>query len=231
MHPADVRPPATHGAEEAVAENPLVRLAAEKNPWTFLVCFVSVVVVAPLFEELAFRVLLQGWFEAVERRWRRRMRRLRQLAPRGLGPIVLASLLFAAMHFRTAGPPLDPQLAAVLFAGDSVAKVLTALLALCLLRWGAGATAADLGWAPRKMLADAGLGLLAFAAVVVPVYAMQTLLTSLLPKTIAPDPIPLFFFALALGTLYFRTHRMMPSVALHAALNGATLALVWFGSR
>jgi len=41
--------------------------------------------------------------------------------------------------------------------------------------------------------------------------------------------VPLFFFALVLGTLYYRTHRLLPLIVLHAALNGTSLLLAWLG--
>ena len=42
-----------------------------------------------------------------------------------------------------------------------------------------------------------------------------------------PDPIPLFVLAVALGYLYQRTHRLLPSATLHFCLNGTTMLLVW----
>jgi membrane protease YdiL (CAAX protease family) len=56
-------------------------------------------------------------------------------------------------------------------------------------------------------------------------------LSYILPKKFAPDPIPIFFFAIALGLLYNRTHRALPSIAVHMALNAASLAMVlsWRG--
>ncbi len=42
-----------------------------------------------------------------------------------------------------------------------------------------------------------------------------------------PDPIPIFLFALVLGYLYQRTHRLLPSITLHALLNATSLALLW----
>ena len=45
----------------------------------------------------------------------------------------------------------------------------------------------------------------------------------------APDPIPLFFLALVLGTLYHRTHRIAPSLVLHMAFNATSIALYFAG--
>lgn len=46
-----------------------------------------------------------------------------------------------------------------------------------------------------------------------------------------PDPIPLFVLALGLGYLYQSTHRLLPCVALHMALNGTTMWFVWLGLK
>ncbi|MEX2559488.1 MAG: CPBP family glutamic-type intramembrane protease, partial [Pirellulales bacterium] len=42
-----------------------------------------------------------------------------------------------------------------------------------------------------------------------------------------PAPFALFWFSLALGYLYQRTHRIGPPVVAHAALNAFSLALLW----
>jgi membrane protease YdiL (CAAX protease family) len=38
----------------------------------------------------------------------------------------------------------------------------------------------------------------------------------------------LFPLAVVLGTLYYRTHRMAPSVAVHAALNATSATLLFW---
>lgn len=42
----------------------------------------------------------------------------------------------------------------------------------------------------------------------------------------APDPIPLFVFALALGFVYQRTHRLLPCVVMHVLLNAFSMAVL-----
>ena len=220
---------ATCGSGEIQNEHVVAQLMAGANGWVLLLCVISAALVAPVSEEFFFRVLLQGWFEALERRWRW-MPGLRRFVPRGVGPIVLVSLLFAAMHFRIGEPRACVPLLVFFLGTAAIGRLLTMVFAVGLLRWRVGATAADLGWAPGKIRSDIGLGLASFAAIVAPIYAMQISLHFLLPKDVAPDPLPLFFLALVLGILYYRTHRIMPLIVLHASLNSASLVLAWLGS-
>lgn len=54
-------------------EHPLVTVLQERaSSLTWLLCSVSAVVAAPVFEELVFRVLLQGWLEKLEVRLKSR---------------------------------------------------------------------------------------------------------------------------------------------------------------
>jgi len=42
-----------------------------------------------------------------------------------------------------------------------------------------------------------------------------------------PAPIPLFVFALFLGYVYQRTHRVFPSLFIHTILNGTSMLMLW----
>jgi membrane protease YdiL (CAAX protease family) len=54
----------------------------------------------------------------------------------------------------------------------------------------------------------------------------SALLFALLHIGHGPAPIPLFFFALALGYLYQKTHRLWPSLVLHCLLNSVSLLML-----
>ena len=41
-----------------------------------------------------------------------------------------------------------------------------------------------------------------------------------------PDPIPLFFLAVVLGYLYAKTHRILPGIVVHMALNGLSMLIL-----
>jgi len=231
LGPDVARQHAVSGASPSNSAHVVVRLMGEKDPWILMLCIISAVIVAPAVEEFMFRILLQGWLESVGRRWRRKMPTLRRMIPRAIGPIFLSSLLFASLHFRGKTPQLDMQYLIFLFAAGSMASMLTLAFAIVLLRWRVGATAVDLGWVPAKLLGDIGLGLVMFAVIVPPIYAIQYFLASTMPEDLAPDPIPLFFLALVLGFLCFRTHRIMPAIVVHAALNATSLMLSLAGGQ
>ena len=221
------RAPAIQKVDDSRTAHAVARLLGEADVRVLWVCALSAVVVAPIVEEFFFRVLLQGWLEAAQRRLRPQMPTLGRLVPGALGPILLTAFLFARMHFRVGAPSLPASFVALMVAADGVAKLLAMTLAVVLLRAGFGATVADLGWVRERFLAEVGLGLLAFAAVAAPTYAAMLLLGSLLPEYLAPDPFVLFPFALVLGTLYYRTHRIVPVIVLHMSLNATSLAMAW----
>jgi membrane protease YdiL (CAAX protease family) len=214
--------PSVPSGSELDSMHPIVRLFVQGSPGVLVACGLMAVVVAPIVEEFFFRVLLQGWLEARQRRWCRRIPALRRLMPGAAWPIVLVSLVFAAMHFRGEGPA--PSI--LLLAVDSVAKIITIGLAVVLFRFHPKATAADLGWEPKQFFRDVGLGLLSFAALGAPLYAMMLFIRLQLPESVTPDPFVLFPFSLALGYLYYRTHSIVPSIVLHMALNATSLAML-----
>ncbi len=208
------------------AAHPLIVLLHGRHSLAgLLVCVLSAVVVAPVVEEFLFRLLLQGWLERLEGRLRRAARLPARLV--GTAPVVASSLLFASMHYRRPAPLPDADSLLKFFVLNAAAQLAVLLFGVALLRLRCGATSKDLGIQPDRLHADLRLGLAAFALVTVPVYLLQALLTVSLGPEVVPDPAPLFFLALALGFLYFRTHRLPPAIVLHAAFNAVGIALAW----
>ncbi len=143
-------------------KHPVVELLENmRDPTTLVGVGLSVVVVAPVVEELLFRVVLQGWFEKVlSTSWREVAANRSDIADtvpaeivepfaNRFLPIVISAIIFAAMHWRD----------------DSA------------------------------------------------------------------DPVPLFFLALVLGYLYRQTHRIWPSIVLHALLNATSLLALLASSQ
>ena len=117
-------------------EHPVIELIEHRPSGMMLVVLtVSTVLIAPLFEEFLFRVLLQGWLEKVEESWLIRLRdqpgqeisatvecaenidplpadgavstaKLFGITP-GFLPIAISSLIFSLMHYGQ-GPAMVP---------------------------------------------------------------------------------------------------------------------------
>ena len=142
----------------------------------------------------------------------------------GPGPVFLSSLLFAVLHARDVEAPPEADYLERMLLIDTLVKGLLLVFGVVYLRRVRGATLEDLGLKLDKLPHDAGLAVASFAALFVPLYAIQWGLSELLPGSVT-DPAPLFLFALALGYLYFRTHRIVPAVLLHMIFNAAALVV------
>jgi membrane protease YdiL (CAAX protease family) len=209
-----------HQAEQLLGSGDRVAIA---------VAVIMAVAIAPLYEEFVFRVLLQGWLESVWSRIGQNRPELRRF-PISWVPIVLPAAMFAMTHLRYATAPLSTQLLVSIFLWQLAAELFVLGMAVALLRFSAGATAADMGWQPRKLLSDALLGLVSLLIVIIPIRIIQETVVNLVATRnwdFALDPVPLFFLALVFGWLYHRTHRIAPSLVLHMAFN-ATAVIGFF---
>jgi membrane protease YdiL (CAAX protease family) len=108
-----------------VSHHPLIELIGEtENRDLFLLAIVMTILVAPICEEITFRLLLQGWLE----KWDRAVRNRRQVSlaealvpasarsPVGWTPILVSALIFAAAHFGY-GPEPVPIFILAIFLG------------------------------------------------------------------------------------------------------------------
>ncbi|MEN6459514.1 MAG: CPBP family intramembrane glutamic endopeptidase [Thermoguttaceae bacterium] len=219
-----MEPPVEARAQRANTEHPVGRVLLERpGVSAVLVSVALAAIVAPLVEELLFRLLLQGWFESLERRSRRGARLCRPFMA-GVVPVTLVALLFAGIHFREPEPVSMPTI--VYFQNvQLVASLLTVGVLIGWLRFAVGATFEDLGIVRSKLMADIKLGLVALAATLAPIYGVATVAKALLPAGVVADPIPLFPLALVLGILYYRTHRIVPAIVMHMGFNAAAVLL------
>ena len=114
-------------------------------------------------------------------------------------------------------------------AAQAIGNLATIGLTVLWLRLGAGATLSDLGIVPGLWRRDVVIGLVAFAAVTAPILGSFAAIKQLAPAVVL-DPLPIFLLAIVLGLLYYRTHRILPSIVLHAAFN-ATSVLIALTAR
>ncbi|NLE36655.1 MAG: CPBP family intramembrane metalloprotease [Pirellulaceae bacterium] len=236
LGPEITRAPVIDDPKDAEAGHLIIRLLLESDRSTIFACVLSAAVVAPITEEILFRLFLQGWFEKVDRDVRQWVPALARWVRWGTVPVVLTSLLFASVHFRGEVRQYDPLFLVYLLMGSSIVKMAATAMALGVAVVFRGARAADLGWEAKQFSEDVVLGLTALAAVIVPMFASMLLLNhilpkiSILPKHVAPDPLPLFFFSLVLGMLYLRTHRITSAIVAHMGLNASSLLLLWLAT-
>lgn len=194
------------------------------NPLAVAWVVVAVVLITPAAEEFVYRLVIQGWLESLEPLVRRRFDALRRVP--GLLPLLSAAVLFGMMHARGSSTRADPTELLLLVTGVAVGNILVLVTGIALLRSWTGASWSDLGWDRRCVRADAGVGLLGYLAAFAPVFLAQLGAYCFLPEDVAADPAGIFVFALMLGWLYLRTHRLVPSIVCHMALNAQTVVMI-----
>jgi len=223
--------------EELAEQHPLTILIQKsgRNPLVILVCFLTAVIVAPLSEELVFRVVMQCGIESTLRR---------ELGHTAWGrlPVLVTAMFFASIHFRLpTQPEIDQQYIDQLFKmmtatmiGNliTVAVVIVIFRSFYRIRWsdvGLWEGAALLRPATVRRIGRDALGaLFLFLMIIIPVRIVNVAVGTFAKSDWAAargisasmvDPIPLFLFALVIGTLYYRTRRFASVFFLHAFFN------------
>lgn len=188
--------PSVHPLMEMFKETPDVGL--------FGLLFVAAAVVAPLFEELIFRVMLQGFLE-------------KAFSFRGE-----AHELFFGNLVRQV--PVEPPVLSEVLPAAFVAASPDAAESLNPYAPPAVLTPGELA-STRKSHADLQAELRGSSASL-PIL-ISSAIFALLHYSHGPDWIPLFLLATGLGYLYQRTHRLLPSLVVHFALNSLSMWGLW----
>ena len=182
----------------------------------FVVLLIAAAVVAPIFEELIFRVLLQGFLE-------------RLFGWRGQPQDFVTEMLFG---WRPA-PALDsaPLLATVPIPEANVSDGITYLADAAQPDYNPYTPAPIVAEAKEPIvqaeLADDGAqpelrGVAAWAPIVI-----SSAIFALLHFSHGPDWVALSLLACGMGYLYQRTHSVIPSLIVHALLNGLSMLGLW----
>jgi membrane protease YdiL (CAAX protease family) len=183
------------------SKHPLIEML-KSNPRIEFVLVVgfAAVIVAPVAEEFLFRVLLQSWLERMFS-----------------GRESTESLIFGGHQNKPQPPQLNVEevpVEAVLVAEASASA--------------ANVPDKNPYLSPRDFDASkprdvaSGVGRVQIVPIV-----LSSVFFALSHYSHGPDPIPLFVFALGLGYLYQRTHRILPCIVLHFLLNACSLAALW----
>lgn len=182
-------------------QHPIIELLLEhREPWLLALSGVSAVLVAPLAEEFFFRALLQGWVESL-------------VAPSGPAGESLAETPLDATGNSpfVVGPadPENPYSPAPSTAASPDAEPLP--------------VETEGSLPPAAQFRVAGVRWDRAAIV------FSSAIFALMHLGHGAAPIPLFFLALALGYLYQRTGRLLPSITVHLCLNAFSLAALYLG--
>lgn len=226
-----------HAAERTVVspeigrkapEHPLTRLflGGKRSAAVFGLVLLLSVVLAPVTEEFLFRLVLQRWIEKKTIGLRNTFPDSRPPLSPGPVSVVTASLVFALVHIRGPSEPDADFLFYGLF-GLGAANLATVALGTIYLVVQCKATRYDLGFPPSPFSRDLRTAGAALLLTVPGIFALHYLLRLFFPE-IATDPVPLFFFAIVLGTVLYRTGRLLPCILLHAALNSLSFSMLVF---
>ncbi len=187
-------------------QHPLLeQLTQNPTPMIFFTAAGAAVLAAPLFEELVFRLLLQGALERYEDQW------LGVTATERERPSLPASTSPGMLDDDPATTS-TPRLLTDTNEGDSLPQAVVPRANSPEIELPLNGPLPDLpyGWAP--ILASGLLfGLAHFGH--------------------GADPIPLFVLGVMLGYLYQRTHRLLPCITAHMLFNSFSLAIAWLQLR
>lgn len=182
------------------SEHPLIELV-QRNPDVrfFMVSFVAAVLIAPVAEEILFRVLFQGWLERIPgHRGRTQVLLLGGADVMSDGDQPQSLEADQAETLNSAAPqdrPTDKDAEENPYASPKTV--------------------------PRKPAA-AVTGRPATWPIIV-----SSLVFALMHSSHGVDPIPLFVLAFGLGFVYRQTHRALPCIIIHMLFNGFSLALLF----
>jgi membrane protease YdiL (CAAX protease family) len=201
------------------SKHPLMEMFKDSpEPWFFVLLAVAAAVVAPLFEEIVFRVLLQGWLERVIPRFLRGSPTTEMAAvPLELAETKEQQALRAALTSPYGEPPL------------AASEWLPPQQPLDNNPYAPPAIQAD----GTRALPDANLPEegspqppLSGPAAWLPI-AISATIFALLHYSHGPDWVPLTLLAVGMGYLYQRTHSLIPSLVVHTLLNSLSLFGLW----
>ncbi len=203
-----------------------------ESPFVLWLLFLAAAVLIPAAEEFYFRLLFQGYAEKREK-WL--ARKLNIPCSRGVLAILVPAVLFASLHIRSGGgtgelPPHALQTLVITVLVMSIGYLLAVSLSVVYLVVVRKAGWADFGISPAAIPKDLLIGTAAAVVLIPPILLLQIGLKNVL-KPFAPDfvydPITLVFFAIGLGILYFRTHRLLPCIIVHGIMNGTSFLLLY----
>lgn len=187
------------GSPEMESGHPLVKMLTDGKPSVIvmLVASFAAVVVAPICEEISFRLLLQGWLEKWEAVrlgiWAERNPK-QEITNQDVA-VPFAELTNDEIRLTDVDAAIEEKQSSIVNHQSSIDSP-PAL----------GYLGMPYGWFP---------------------IIVTSVLFGLAHFGYGPEPLPLFVLALMLGYTYQRTHRIVPSIVAHAIFNAFTMIALW----
>jgi membrane protease YdiL (CAAX protease family) len=183
------------------SKHPLMEMF-KQSPDTgfFVVLLIAAAVMAPIFEELIFRVLFQGFLEKLFSFRGNALELLVGRLPAGaIAPAPELATADAGIVFRPAEAAENPFLPSVIVSGEVVAAEL-----------------ADPAEQPELRGFRSWFPIVCASAIF-----------ALLHYSHGPDWVALTLLAAGMGYLYQRTHSLVPSLVVHALINSLSMLGLW----
>jgi membrane protease YdiL (CAAX protease family) len=179
--------------------HPLVDMIKPGGPnWLlFALASVMAVVVAPLSEEIFFRLLFQGWlekWEAMRVAWRERLAQHEEVASTELPALENDEARMASDELMTAENSPDHSSLDIRHSTFSPNPPSRGMAGL------------PYGWFP---------------------ILISSLIFAAAHFGHGVDPVAIFFLALILGYVYQRTHRIVPTIVTHMLFNSLAILILW----
>jgi len=192
------------------SKHPLMEMFKESPDTSFfVVLFVAAAVIAPIFEELVFRVLLQGFLE--------KLFSFRGSAPEFVFEVVLGIRVRAMPDPLLSPPAAEGSPLEVLFIPDSPSPnsnpYAPSVIVLDQV-------------VPAELADDSQQGPRCGPPAWLPI-GISSVIFALMHYSHGPDWVPLILLAVGMGFLYQRTHRVVPSLVVHALLNSLSMFGLW----
>ena len=188
------------------SKHPLMEMFKESPDVSFfVVLFVAAAVIAPIFEELVFRVLLQGFLEK---------------AFTFRGPA--HELVFGSPSIAPQVPQISPA------DWQLPAAEITFLPSPAALDVNPYAPSTIVGEqvVPAVLADEYEQPILRGIFAWLPI-GISSVIFALMHYSHGPDWVPLILLAVGMGFLYQRTHRVVPSLVVHALLNSLSMFGLW----
>jgi membrane protease YdiL (CAAX protease family) len=196
------------GRKDELSQHPLIETLTRGDgidASVMILACLSTVVVAPICEEITFRLLLQGWLE----KWEDRM----------IGRISEPSTSIADSDVARTSPTENDE-ARMTNDGMTNDETSTDDDSSFVLRPSSFDGQSTLAtYSPERGAFGWPYGWL-------PIF-ISSFLFGIAHFGYGPEPIPLFLFAIFLGYVYQRTHRIIPCIVAHAFFNLVSMVTLW----